>query len=323
MDISELEAFWWIAQTGSFNRAAERLYLTQPSVTARIQSLEKSLGQQLFERRPRGVRLTDAGRVLLPHAERILQDVRRARQAISDLQSATGGTLSLGSALTVSTYTLPEMLQQFKSKYPAVEIAVRTGRSNQIQQLVLEDVVTLGLVHTPLAPHPDIQWITLFDEPIVLVVHPSHPLAREHRISPKQVASEAMITPDRHSGYWSLVERFWASQGLTPRIAMELDSIEATKRMVMSNLGVALLPLATVAQELDMGILRLVPMEGSEAMVRQAVLIHRRGKVWTGITEAFVTVLKDMYGLHGLPDQEPPVDPLAVADEEVSLPSQV
>lgn len=154
MDIQELEAFWWIAQTGSFNRAAERLYLTQPSVTARIQALEKELGQPLFERKPRGVRLTDAGRALLPHAERVLQDIRKARQAVTDLMSATGGTLSVGCALTTSTYTLPEILARYKQRYPAVEMTVRTGRSQQVVQLVLDDTVQLGPGPCPDQPAP-------------------------------------------------------------------------------------------------------------------------------------------------------------------------
>src|SRR5690606_3714596 len=134
MDVQGLEAFWWIAKTGSFNRAAERLFLTQPSVTARIQALEKELGQQLFERRPRGVRLTDAGRALLPHAERVLQDIKRARQAVLDLQTASGGTLPVGAALTTSAYLLPDILLRFKRSYPDVEVIVHTGRSHQVQQ---------------------------------------------------------------------------------------------------------------------------------------------------------------------------------------------
>ncbi|HYG58116.1 MAG TPA: LysR family transcriptional regulator, partial [Symbiobacteriaceae bacterium] len=268
MDIQELEAFWWIAKTGSFNRAAERLYLTQPSVTARIQALEKELGQPLFERKPRGVRLTDAGRVLLPHAERVLQDIRKARQAVAELGLATGGTLTVGSALTTSTYTLPEILARYKSTYPAVEIAVRTGRSQQIQQMVLEDVVPLGFVHSPHAGHPDIEAIPLYSETIVLVVHPGHPLSGRHVITPEQLASEPFITSDRASGYWSLVEQFWASSGIAPRVTMELDSIEATKRMVMCGLGLAMLPRSTVEGELQTRQLVTVPVAGTEHIGR-------------------------------------------------------
>lgn len=295
MDIQELEAFWWIAQTGSFNRAAERLYLTQPSVTARIQALEKELGQPLFERKPRGVRLTDAGRALLPHAERVLQDIRKARQAVADLMSATGGTLAVGSALTTSTYSLPEILARYKQRYPAVEITVRTGRSQQVVQLVLEDIVQLGLVHAPINPHPEIQQIPLTSEEIVLVCHPQHALAHEDKATPDRLASEPFITPDRSSGYWSVVEQFWASNGLVPRVTMELDSIEATKRMVLHNLGITMLPRNCVETEIREGRLAVVPLTGTGVLQRQTIMIHRRGKIWSGLARAFLDILEEMY----------------------------
>lgn len=297
MDIQELEAFWWISQTGSFNRAAERLYLTQPSVTARIQALEKELGQPLFERKPRGVRLTDAGRALLPHAERVLQDIRKARQAVVDLMSATGGTLALGCALTTSTYTLPQILDVYKRTYPQVEITVRTGRSQQIQQLVLDDTVQMGLVHAPVNPHPEIHAIPLYDEEIVLVAYPGHPLAAEERVVADRLAGEPFITPDRSSGYWSLVEQFWASAGLAPRVTMELDSIEATKRMVMHQLGITMLPRNCVSQEAENGTLVIVPLEGATNLTRQTLLIHHRGKIWSGLARAFLGILEQIYGV--------------------------
>lgn len=304
MDVQELEAFWWIAQTGSFNRAAERLYLTQPSVTARIQALEKEIGQTLFERKPRGVRLTDAGRVLLPHAERVLQSIRKARQAMSDLETASGGSLTVGSALTVSTYTLPDILAKFKSSFPAVEVSVRTGRSQQIQQLVLEDTVQLGLVHSPLASHHDIEAIPLYSEPIVLVIHPGHPVANLQQANAEQLAGESFITSDRSSGYWAMVEQFWASTGFAPNVTMELDSIEATKRMVMCGLGLTMLPQGTVEAELRTRQLVAVPMAGASHLQRQTLLIHRRGKVWSGIARGFLESLGRIYKANLLPASE-------------------
>jgi DNA-binding transcriptional LysR family regulator len=297
LDVQGLEAFWWISQTGSFNRAAERLYLTQPSVTARIQSLEKELGQILFERKPRGVRLTDAGRVLLPHAERVLQDIQKALRALTDLESATGGTLTVGSALTISTYTLPQVLSEFKSAYPQIEIAVRTGRSHQIQQLVLDDTVQIGLVHSPIATHQEIGSVVLFDEPIVLVVPPGHRLSGRPEVSAEELASEPFITSDRASGYWTLVEQFWTAAGRIPKITMELDSIEATKRMIMSGLGLGMLPLRTVEAEVKTHQVVVVPVKGGDHLHRQTLLIYRKGKAWSGITRGFLEVVGRIYNL--------------------------
>lgn len=269
--------------------------MTQPSVTARIQALEKELGQSLFERKPRGVRLTDAGRVLLPHAERVLQGIKKARQALSDLESASGGTLAVGSALTTSTYKLPEILARFKGAYPGIEVAVRTGRSHQIQQLVLEDTVQLGLVHSPLSSHPEIGTVPLYVEQIVLAVHPGHPFAKEKVVTAERLATESFITSDKASGYWPLVEQFWAKAGISPRITMELDSIEATKRMVMYGLGLTMLPRSTVEGELIGGQLMVVPLAGGDNLNRQTVLIYRRGKPVSGISRAFLDVLGKLF----------------------------
>jgi len=301
VDIQALEAFWWIAQTGSFNRAAERLYLTQPSVTARIQALEKELGQPLFERRPRGVRLTDAGRALLPHAERILQDIRRAKQAVADLMTGTGGTLSVGCALTTSTYTLPQLLARYKETHPGVEITVRTGRSQQVQQLVLDDTVQLALVHAPIHPHPEIQSEPLYNEEIVMVAHPAHPLVGVGPVTADRLANEPFLTPDRSSGYWSLVEQFWAAAGVAPRITMELDSIEATKRMVLHNLGITMLPRICVEEEVRSGRLAIIPLETNQVLSRQTLLIYRRGKIWSGIARDFLKVLEEAFGVELAP----------------------
>ena len=304
MDVQALEAFYWIAQTGSFNKAAEKLYLTQPSVTARIQALEKDLGQPLFERKPRGVRLTDAGRVLFPHAERLLTDIRKARQAVHNLETASGGTLIVGSALTISTYTLPEMVARYKLAYPSVEVAIRTGRSQNIQQLVLEDSVQLGLVHSPINVHAEIVSVPLYSEPIVLVVQPNHPLAGQESVTAQQLAAEPFITSDRASRYWAFVEQFWASADVAPRVTLELDSIEATKRMVMFGLGLTMLPRSTVENEIRTNQLAVVPLAGGGHLNRQTVLIYRKGKFWSGISRSFLRILTEMYGIDLLTEQD-------------------
>jgi Bacterial regulatory helix-turn-helix protein, lysR family./LysR substrate binding domain. len=305
MDVQGLEAFWWIAKTGSFNRAAERLFLTQPSVTARIQALEKELGQKLFERRPRGVRLTDAGRALLPHAERVLQDIKRARQAMLDLQTASGGTLSVGSALTTSAYLLPEILTRFKARHPKVEVLVHTGRSHQVQQLVLDDTVQVGLVHAPLPAHADIVAYPLSEEQILLVVPPDHPVASRDEVSLEELTQESFITTDRASGYWALVEQWWTSQGFVPHITMELDSIEAAKRMVLCGLGLTLLPQSTVQNEIALKQVVAVPLKNSANLRRQNILIYRRGKIWSGTARAFLRVVEEQFDITLDLDDEP------------------
>lgn len=129
----------------------------------------------------------------------------------------------------------------------------------------------------------------------MLVAHPRHQLAQEDRVTPDRLASEPFITPDRSSGYWSVVEQFWASHGLVPRVTMELDSIEATKRMVLHNLGITMLPRSCVEQEVSSRALAVVAISGTGGLTRQTILIQRRGKIWSGLARALLGVLEEMY----------------------------
>ncbi len=145
MDLGQVEAFVQVAQLRSFSKAADALFLTQPSVTARIQSLERDLGEALFERNGRGVRLTEMGATFLPFARRALKALQEGRDALDGMRNLDIGTLKLGSALTVSTYVLPKILKQYCSLYPGVEVTVQTGRSEQVLQMVVNDDVHCAL----------------------------------------------------------------------------------------------------------------------------------------------------------------------------------
>src|SRR3989304_9793533 len=132
MDFGQVEAFAQVASHHSFSRAAEALQLTQPSITARIQTLERELGEELFERSGRGVRLTDAGAVLRPYVERVLQTIREGRDAVDEVRNVQLGSLRVGAAITISTYVLPGILHTFCERHPALDVVIRTGRSEQL-----------------------------------------------------------------------------------------------------------------------------------------------------------------------------------------------
>src|SRR5215212_2669798 len=176
MELGQLEAFVQVASHRSFSKAAETLFLTQPSVTARIQALEKELGEDLFERSGRAVRLTDAGATFLPYAERVLKDVLEGRDALEALRHGDFGNLRIGSALTISTYVLPKILKTFRARYPGVDVAIRTGRSDQVLEQVLNDEVQVGIVRALV--HPEVETVHLYDDDVVLVTDPNHPFAR-------------------------------------------------------------------------------------------------------------------------------------------------
>lgn len=295
MDFGQIEAFVQVAAHRSFSRAAEMLQLTQPSITARIQALERALGEDLFERGGRGVRLTDAGQAFLPYAERILQTLREGRDAVEEVRNVHLGSLHLGSALTISTYVLPKILRTFSRRYPGVRISIRTGRSEQVLNMLLADEVQAALVRS--LHHPDIEAVHLYDDEIVLVANPNHPIAGGS-ITIEEVAAQPLIFFDRGSSYYGLTHSFFRQAGVIPNVAMELDSLEATKRMVEQGLGIALVPLVTIERELELGTLKRVEIVNSPPLKRPISLIYRSRRKRPRTVQAFIDILAEMYALN-------------------------
>lgn len=293
MDLAQLEAFLEAARWGSFRRAAEALYLTQPSLSERIKRLEEELGQPLFIRMGRGVRLTEAGRSLLPYAERALSAVRQAREAMEAFASTSAGHLHIGTARVIGTYVLPEILLRFRRRHPGVEVTIRTGRSSHVLQMVVTQEVQVGLCRA--LYHPEVDTLRLYDEEIVLVVYPEHPFAQAGSASIYAVAREPLILYDRESSYFVLIDRVCRDAGIVPRVLMNLDSIEATKRMVESGMGISFLPRSAIRREVEAGTLVVVPLqEGHRVTLPTAVLVHRKQPI-TPAVRAFLALLRETF----------------------------
>jgi DNA-binding transcriptional LysR family regulator len=293
VDLGQLEAFVQVANQRSFSRAAEALFLTQPSVTARIQALERDLSERLFERSGRGVHLTEVGACFLPHAERVLGSLRTGRDAIEALRNLQSGSLFIASATTVSTYILPGLLRAFRSRFPHVEVSVRTGRSEQVLEMLLADEAPIGLVRA--VHHPDIDVRGLIEDEVILVANADHDLAHGGTISVEQLAGHPFIFFDRNSSYYSLAQRLFRQHGIVPRQQMELDSMEATKKMVEEGLGIALLPRIALERELQDGSLRAIDLEGLPNQTRQIALISRRSRPLGPVAQAFIAVVAEMF----------------------------
>lgn len=293
MELAHIEAFVQVAQHHSFSRAAEALYLSQPSVTARIQALERELGEELFERCGRTVRLTDAGSTFLAYAQRVMKELQEGRDALEALRNAEYGTLRIGSAITISTYVLPKVLKLFRSQYPGVELTVRTGHSDAILQYVLQDEVQVGIERA--LYHPDVRTVHLYDDAITLVTNKDHRFTRTGRAYLHEIGSEPMIFFDRSSSYYALIHDIFRDAGIVPRHAMELDNIEATKKMVEEGLGIAVLPRVAVERELKLGILTEIDIVDAPPIRREIALIFRRSRRQSRTVAAFVRLLHSLY----------------------------
>jgi DNA-binding transcriptional LysR family regulator len=295
VDLGQVEAFVQVAQHRSFSKAAEALFLTQPSVTARIQSLERDLGEALFERNGRGVRLTEMGGAFLPFARRALKALQDGRDAIEGMRNLDIGSLKLGSALTVSTYVLPKILKKYCSTYPGVEVSVHTGRSEQVLQMVLQDEVHCALERT--VHHPEISTVPLYEDDLVLVAAPEHRFAQKRTATVEEAGREPLILFDRGSSYNALIQGVFRQHGIVPRTLMEMDTIEGTKKMVEEGMGIALLPKVSTEREIELG--RIVPVAISNATLprRQISLIFRKNRRQPRAVIAFFELIAGLFGV--------------------------
>ena len=277
MLLSQVEAFLTVAERRSVSAAAGVLYVTQPALTSRIKNLERELGVELFVRTPRGMRLTAEGRAFRPHAQRALQSLAAGRERLRELREGRVGELLVGAAPAISTYVLPLVLRSFQAAFPNVHLIVRTGHSEEVLELVLREQVQIGLVRE--FPHPAVTSTPLYEDEIVLVVHPEHRFGVEPSIDVSELGAERLILFDRTSSYFVLTSAFFREAGVVPRGVMELDNVDATKKMVEHGLGIAFLPYTAVREELGEGSLREIAIEGYEPVRRPIVAIRRRDAV--------------------------------------------
>ena len=274
MRLEQLDAFVEISRRGTVSQAADALFVTQPTVTARLKGLERELDAVLFIRSGRGMRLSEAGRAFLPYAERTLDAAGAGKRLLAELARGESGHLALGAAPAVSTYVLPRILTRFRRTHPKVGLAVRTGHSEEVLELVLREQVQIGLGRS--LRHPDVMSIPLYEDELVLVVDPEHPFADEGPIGTEQISDVQLILFDRTSSYHRLTNEFFRGAGAVPRAVMELDNIDAAKKMVEQGLGVALLPHTAVAGELEAGSLKAVTLADAPSLRREIVIFRRR-----------------------------------------------
>jgi DNA-binding transcriptional LysR family regulator len=293
LDLGRVRAFVTVARTGTISAAAEVLFVTQPALTARLQALERSLGVELFVRSRQGSRLTDAGRALLPHAERALAALAHGREAVEDVASGGVGRLTIGAAPAISTYVLPAMLHRFQARHPGVRLSVRSGHSEEILEMVLREEVEIGLMRP--IQHPEVTATLLYEDELVLVVHRGHRFAAGGHVRMGELATENLILFDRTSSYHELTSAIVRQAGISPRGRLDVDNIDAAKRMVEQRLGIALLPQTSVQAEVGTG--RLVPVTITDMPpVRRQIVVARRrdaGEV-SPVLAAFLATLDDL-----------------------------
>src|ERR1700720_2062981 len=291
MEIDQVETFLAVATFGGFHRAAEALRISQPAVSARIKALEASLAVKLFSRSRGGLIVSEAGRTFRPHAELLLRAAAVARQAVHESQPASGTPLQIAAALSISVYFLPDILKRFQQAHPHVIISIRPGHSKEVLDMVLGEEAEIGLARS--LHHPEVETISLRDDPLLLVAHPKRGPKHSRRARLEQVASWPLIFYERGSSDWTLTHSLFRTAGLVPNVALEVDSIETAKRMVERGLGLSFLPQMAVGQEIGTRKLTTVKLLDAEPLRRSLDVIHPRHRPLRTEVRAFLQMVRE------------------------------
>lgn len=286
MNLHHLELFHAVASRGNLSRAAQDLFTSQPSVSKQLRLLEDSLGVKLVDRLPRGVALTDAGRILADHAREIFAHRDRAVRDLDDLAGLGRGRLSIAASRTVGSYLLPTILAKYSTLHPAIVLEVRVTNTRRSIEMVRTGDAEIALVEGPVEVDEVMGEVFGSDE-LVVVAAPGHPLARRKApVRLERILSERLMAREAGSGTRDILDRELARRNLTWKPSLEVESAEAIKRFVAAGLGIGVLSDLAVAHELEDGDLARIRVEGL-ALKRDLSVVRSRTKSVSAACAAF------------------------------------
>jgi DNA-binding transcriptional LysR family regulator len=273
MDLAALQVFLMVARERSFSRAAEKLYRTQPAVSIAVRKLEDWVGQPLFVRGSRAGKLTEAGKLLIEYAERMLNLREEARRGIGDLRALRRGRLSLG-VNESSIHALLPALGRYHRLYPDVKISIHRVFSRDIPREILNYTLDVGVIS--FVPHDrKLGAIEFLRDELAFVIYPRHPLAGRRSVSLTELGDETFIAHIVESPYRMRVIQLFAKHRVPLRMDVDLPTIESIKRLVHMEMGVAIVPRMCVRMEIERGDLVEVKIREMR-LPRHLYLIYRR-----------------------------------------------
>ncbi|MFQ5989780.1 MAG: selenium metabolism-associated LysR family transcriptional regulator [Candidatus Methylomirabilales bacterium] len=290
MDIRALEVFCKIVELKSFSKAAEAVYLTQPTVSGHIKGLEEFVGLKLLDRLGREVVLTKAGELLYGYAKEILALRNQALQALEEYKGSLKGHLIIGGSNIPGEYVLPALLARFKAQHPEISVTLRIGDSREIARGVLEGTYELGAVG---AKFHDGQLIytKLLEDELIVALPPQHPWAARTAVSLAELFRQPIILREVGSGSRKVLEDALRSAGLDTgslTVVAELGSTEAIRQAVKGGAGISVISFRAIQEDLEHGTLRMIPLEGLR-LTRDFYLIYHKNRSRSPLCETFAT----------------------------------
>jgi DNA-binding transcriptional LysR family regulator len=289
--LRQLRTFKTVADLTSFSAAAQRLKLSQPSVSYQVKELEETLGLPLLDRLGKRVQLTEAGNVLYNYARRMLDVLDEATVVIEEMRGIQRGTLRVGASTTVGIYLLPAALGAFKKLHPGLVISLEIGTRARVQDQVLRNELDLAVVG-PALKDPELAIIPFLSDELVVVAPAGHPMAGRRGLTLKDLADQPFIMREASSGSRLSLEKAARKAGAKLRVAMELGSNGAIKHAVESGLGLAVISRYAAALEFSSG--RLVELDVRGFPIRRDWhIVHLRRRKLPASVHAFIDFLKE------------------------------
>jgi len=290
--LDQLRILRAIVREGSFKKAADSLYVTQPAVSLQIQNLEKQLEICLFDRGGRKAQLTEAGEVLIKYCESILSQCQEACRAIEDLQNLKGGSLVIGASQTTGTYLMPRMIGLFRQKYPDVSVQLQVHSTRRTGWSVANGQIDLAIIggELPAELNQLLEVIPYATDELALVLPTMHPLAKLKELTKDDLYKLNFVSLDAQSTTRKVLDQLLSNSGLDVprmRIEMELNSLEAIKNAVQSGLGAALLPVVSIEREIEAGTLHK-PFVADLEVRRELKVIRHPSRYCSRAAEAFL-----------------------------------
>jgi LysR family transcriptional regulator, hydrogen peroxide-inducible genes activator len=284
MEFHQLRYVCAIADTGNFSRAAERCQIAQPSLSQQILKLEEDLGAKLFDRLGRSVRLTEAGRVFIPHARAILEQMEMARSSVADKNADLRGTVAVGVIPTVAPYLMPGYTAAFAKKYPDAKLRIVEETTAALIEGLRALSIDVAILALPLR-HKDLELFPIRTEPLFAVLKKDHPRASAASLTMKDLRGESFVMLRDGHCFRDLSLATCTRARVTPKIAFESGQFSSLLGMVAAGVGVSLIPEMAIDRNVDCRYVRLSDTRATRTIVAAVV----RGRSFNRVQEAFVS----------------------------------
>lgn len=296
VELSTLRVFLVAAEELNFSKAAKRLHMSQSAVSQNIQSMERAYNTELFIRSGRSIDLSEAGQTILPMAREVLLTARLLEDGVQDINNQVAGDLLIGCSTSAGKYLLPILLSEFQREYPAVHPRVKIVSRTSVTERILNRTIPIGIASRQIE-HRNIESVPLFDDRIILVVHPEHPWATYGRAFPSDLLDQPFITREDTSGTCETVLEGIKYQNITLdnfNVVMELGNTEAIEMAVERGVGIAFVSEMVASRGLALGRIKKVEVEGLD-LRRRIYMARHIGHPFTRAQSLFWDFAKAQY----------------------------